>query len=278
MKFANYTQFYTDRKLRGIEYAAAHTVALGFDAVEYFGKVPSGIYHNATEERKILFQYGLTVTCYSVYVQLLTANTNEVKKQIKEEIEAAVILGAKYFHHTIFPHYSVLNTNRTYEEVLSGVVDLVEYIAKECNQRGLVCLYEPQGAYFNGVDGLDRLFLEIKNRGYDVGICGDMGNSFFVDVNSKDIFKHFGKDILHVHAKDYLFTNEEISKESPHTSLSGAFIYDAPLGTGSVDLEYCLGKLKENGYDGTISFEIEGSDEYLRDALAAVRTMWKNII
>ena len=71
MKFANYTQFYTDRKQYGMEYAAAHTAALGFDAVEYFGKVPTGIYPNAARDRNILSQYGLEVACYSVYVQLL---------------------------------------------------------------------------------------------------------------------------------------------------------------------------------------------------------------
>ena len=72
MKFANYTQFYTDRKQHGIEYAAAHTASLGFDAVEYFGKVPTGIYANVENERNVLFQYGLEVACFSVYVQLLT--------------------------------------------------------------------------------------------------------------------------------------------------------------------------------------------------------------
>ena len=274
MKFANYTQFYTDRKQRGIEYAAAHTAALGFDAVEYFGKVPTGIYPNAARDRNILSQYGLEVACYSVYVQLLAENASEVKFRMAQEIEAAAILGARYFHHTVFPHYS-FNEETSYEEILEKVIDLIEYIAKECNQRGIVCLYEPQGAYFNGTRGLCGLFSEIKHRGYNVGICGDMGNSFFVDVDPKDIFKYFAKDIFHVHVKDYLVTTEKISEKLPHRSLSGAYIYDAKLGEGSVDIGYCFDILRSNGYDGAVSFEMEGNDEYLRDALAAVKAMWE---
>ena len=274
MKFANYTQFYTDRKQLGIEYAAAHAAALGFDAVEYFGKVPTGIYQNAAAERHILSEYGLEVACYSVYVQLLTDNASEVKRQMAQEIEAASLLESKYFHHTIFPHYSLISDS-SYEQVLFEVIELVEFIAKECNRKGIVCLYEPQGAYFNGRCGLGGLLSEIKIRGYDVGICGDMGNSFFVDVDPKDIFGQFANDIRHVHIKDYLVTTEKIAEKPPHMSLSGRFIYDAKLGEGSVDIGYCFDMLRANDYDGAISFEIEGDDEYLRDALATVKAMWK---
>ena len=277
MKFANYTQFYTDRKQLGIEYAASHTATLGFDAVEYFGKVPSGIFQNAANERNVLSQYGLEVACYSVYVQLLTENVSEVKSQMAQEIEAAAILGSKYFHHTIFPHYSLI-PDSSYEKVLFEVVDLVEFIAKECNRKGIVCLYEPQGAYFNGTCGLNGLLSEIKSRGYDVGVCGDMGNSFFVDVDPKHVFKHFANDIRHVHIKDYLVTKEKIAENPPHKSLSDTYIYDAKLGGGSVDIEYCFDILKANSYNAAISFEIEGDDEYLRSALDSVKRMWKNNI
>ncbi len=271
MKYISYTQFYRDRAEKGIEYAAAHAAELGFDGVEYFGRVPSGICENAAYEREVLSRYGLEVACYSVMVQLLCDDPARTEAQMLREIEAAEALGSPCFHHTLFPPYSMKGVTHTYEEVLDRILDSAERIAKECDRRGILCLYEPQGVYFNGTEGLSRILRELRNRDCRVNVCGDFGNSFFVDVDPCEIFDRFAREIRHVHVKDYLLTDRIDPQKRTYESLSGKLIYDTTLGTGAVNFSHGFRALRQVGYDGAISFELEGSDRELREALTFVK-------
>ncbi len=271
MKFTNYTQFYRDRDGQGIVYAARHTRSLGFDGVEYFTRAPAELWRTAKEERRVLDGHALGVSCYSVLVGLYSDDPRTVEEQMARHLEAAAILGSPYVHHTLFPPYSMKGVTASYGEVFAGVIDLAERIAKRCEALGMVCLYEPQGVYFNGIDGLSRIYSELKERGCRIGICGDFGNSFFVDVDPKDIFDRFAAEIRHVHVKDYRLTHEIDPAKRVYESLSGRYIYDTEVGTGAVDFTHGFRALQAVGYDGAVSFEIEGSDEELRGAMALIR-------
>lgn len=271
MKFASYSQFYQDRKQFGIEYAAAHAASLGFDAIEYIEISYDEHMEDPAKVREVLDRYGLTVVCYSVYVQLFTTDQADVEKHMLRHVEAAAALGAGHLHHTLFPPYNKARITNTYEEVFDGIIDLAERIAKACNKRGIVCLYEPQGAYFNGVTGLEKFLHEMKRRGCMVGICGDFGNSLFVDVDPREIFKAFAKEIYHVHVKDYLVTDEKKPEKKTRRSAIGRLLYDAAVGEGSVDFAYGFRELKRVGYVGAISFEIQTSDEEFAKAIAYIK-------
>ena len=103
MIFTNYTQFYRDRNTLGIEYAASHTKALGFDGVEYYTRASSELWRSAAEDRRVLDGHGLPVSCYSVGVQLFTDDPETAEEQMARHIEAAAALGSPYLHHTLFP-------------------------------------------------------------------------------------------------------------------------------------------------------------------------------
>ena len=273
MKFANYTQFYRDREQHGIEYAAEHAAKLGLDGVEYFVSAPSPIYASAKDEKAVLDRYGLDVVCYSVGVQLFVNDQKTVEEQMLREIEAAAILGASYFHHTLCPSYVIDAVPSSYEEVFKRIVDVAERIARACNQHGITCLYEPQGMYFNGVEGLEKMVCEIQRRGCKVGVCGDFGNSLFVDVDPRRIFDRFCKDICHVHVKDYLVTDQPIPDKTAYRSASGKYIHDTLIGQGVVDFAHGFEALRRAGYDGVISLEAEGSDEELLSALRFLKQL-----
>lgn len=271
MKFANYTQFYRDREKHGIEYAAKHTLKLGFDSVEYFVCAPSTALQTAKEERAVLDRYGLDVACYSVSVQLFCNDPKQIEAQMLREVEAAAILGAPYLHHTLCPNYIIDAKPQGYEEVFERIISSAEQIARACNQCGITCLYEPQGAYFNGVVGLDKIVTELKRRGCKVGVCGDFGNSFFADVDPCDVFDHFADQIRHVHIKDLLVTDQPISERNVYFSATGKPIYDVPVGNGSVDFAHGFRSLQQANYQGTISFETEGTDEALQKDLQYIK-------
>lgn len=271
MKFANYTEFNRDKKKHGVEYAVKRTKELGFDSVEWFESSHLKHLEDVDTSVKILKHYEISMACYSVLASLFDAVPSELEEHMKIHAEAAAKLGSKYLHHTVFPPVNMIEVKNSFNEVFDSVVDVAERVAKNCNAHGLICLYEPQGVYFNGVEGLGKFFEEMVRRGCKVGICGDFGNPFFVDVDSTRVFKTFAKEIEHIHVKDYLVTDTEFPADKIYKSLSGKNIYEAELGKGTVDLAYGFREMSKVGYNGSVSFEFGGNDEELKEKLKYIK-------
>ena len=61
------------------------------------------------------------------------------------------------------------------QDILPALLERACAVAAYANSLGLTVLYEPQGFYVNGLDGFTRFFEEMKQRGYRIGVCGDVG-------------------------------------------------------------------------------------------------------
>lgn len=277
MKRTNYNLFEKEMCERGYVYALDRTAQLGFDAIEFIDLVPNNVQRMtgpdmARDMRAEMDKRGLTISCYSLLVDLAAENVDEQLEKVCTHIECAAILGTPFMHHTIVPWLSLPEGAPSYGEMFKRIIDNADKIARMCNERGIICLYEPQGMYFNGVDGLMPLLTEMKVRGRKVGICGDLGNSYFADTAPTEIFKSFKDDILHIHIKDYLY---EKTGNGDYTSRGGASISVAEIGEGSTDFEKCLSFVK--GYDGAISYEFVGDDGSIMRAHAFVDKLVRDI-
>lgn len=277
MKFSNYSLFSREINTKGLTEALEHTLRLGFDAVEWI--------ENATIEtcritdlsaaraaKKEIFGRNLSVSCYSLLANLLSEDIDAQMKRIFKNIEYAAELEAPFFHHTIIPGYEVREGAPSYDEALTRVADNAERIARYCNENGMICLYEPQGIYFNGVKGLRGIFSEMKARGCKVGICGDTGNSLYVDTPPIEIYESFAEDIKHIHVKDYAYTTVPVSEKQ--VSTSGKYIKDVALGDGSADFRRCFDFVK--GYDGDVSFEMNCDDVQMEKNQAFIREIFNS--
>lgn len=276
MNLTNYSLFCEDVEKKGLEYALEHTVSLGFEAVEFLNIVDSNnpiLTKNMPAEKikALLDSYGLSVSCYSVGVNLLAGNKAEKESFMRKNIELAAALGSPYFHHTVTMLLSPAPGNPSYSEVLDEVYPSVDRLAGYCEELGLTCLYEPQGVYFNGVKGLKGLFDKLKANGRKVGICADFGNSLFVDEIPEKVIAEFISDVKHVHVKDFTVSDTIINGKENHRSKGGKYLYSAEVGKGDIDQTACIELLKKIGYDGDISFEISVDDEKMKEAMEFVR-------
>ena len=274
MKFANYTIFEKDFRLFGLEYAVEHTKKLGLDAVEFIclPRVKRYIFERREDARaakKLLDSQKIPVSCYSMYVDLFKGESDDFELAL-HNIDCAAELGSPYFHHTFIPSAVYPSPRPSYEAALNAVLEKAEIIAERCADYGITCLYEPQGLYMNGVEGLSGILSEMKKRHANVGICGDSANSFFVDTPPEDIYASFKDDIKHIHVKDYLVCEPDGS-ECRYRSLKGKYIREAALGSGSVDFPKIFSILPD--YSGDISMEFAASDEEMREAVEYIRTL-----
>lgn len=264
-----------------IDAAAAH----GFDAIEPFPCADLDTVEQAREIGAYIRDKGMAVSCFSTGCQLLGAGSRAALEQMKQRIDMAAALGAPYFHHTIHPQLTHPRAGEmSFVQALREAEPLLRELCAYAADRGVECVYEDQGTYFNGVWAISRLIEQLD--GAKFGLVADMGNIFFVDERPEDFIGAFSAYIRHVHCKDYLFKSGAAAAPGRgwYFTRKGNFIRDTIVGHGAVNYAAVMQLLRQIGYDGWYSLEnaaIESADvaipmamenlrRYYADAQAAV--------
>ena len=282
MKFSSYNTFLYDLDKQGLEYAAERAERLGFSGVELLDLCP--LRSRATYERYSVDEYraafdrhSLELACYSSAALLYTDDEKATLAEIGKQAEFAAALGSKIFHHTFTIGFAHTPKTLAFDTVLNRVASMAERVAEKCDRLGMTCIYEPQGAYFNGEDGFFKLRAEMKRRGVNTGVCADVGNSLFFDEKGEDIIKKCASDVMHVHAKDYIMSDEPLPL-FPNNQISngGKHLYDCEIGTGVVNFLECFKPLKEIGYDGYFSIELVADDESNERMIKYMKNIYEN--
>ena len=282
--FTFYTDFPTHVKKYGIESAAKYATDHGYSSVEFLdmagtdGYVPTvKSIAEAIEVKKVLDRYGLKVACFSVGAVLIERGAPARLKasavdELKYYARLAKTLGSPFLHHTLVLDLTLPENAASYDDVFNVVLGAADEIANFCESLGLTCLYEPQGMYFNGLEGYGRIYRELKRRHKNVGFCADVGNSLFADEMPYEIFKEFAADALHVHLKNYIPNTDANAGEVCNLrSRGGTYLDTTPLESGSINIPACLKILKEAGYRGAFALEDSYSDTETSSAMELVK-------
>jgi sugar phosphate isomerase/epimerase len=248
----------------GIEKTLDFTVERGFSSVEYLD-FPSEYVFTTDEARTLkesLDRHGLKCACYSVAANVMAQRGGMYGEKsgveaLKNCADRAVILGAPYFHHTMTMGMPInVCPEEDFDNFFESLCDCAEEVGKYANSIGLTVLYEPQGPFVNGIERFGRLYFEMKRRGVDVYVCGDIGNTLFADTSPVDFYKKFAADVRHAHLKDYVIDSASEVKDSPTAySVSGIRLNEVMLCTGDIDVAACLSLFKEQGYNGAFAIE-----------------------
>ena len=106
----------------------------------------------------------------------------------------------------------------------------------------------------------------MRARGCEVGVCGDTGNSVYVDCMPTEIFGAFKNDIKHIHLKDFRYG---IDESGIAISSGGKVIKNACFGMGNVGALESLDILP--WYNSVISFEFAAPDEEVKRVLKLLK-------
>lgn len=247
-------------KERGWEATAKEALRLGCNMLETIDNPqdPETPVLNSIEQvreaRRLLDSHGVSISCCSVFANLY--KSPETVSFLKSYAELAAEIGSPFLHHTLLPWIEPCDEIPEAEEAIECVVDAAEEIANHAAKFGITCLYEGQGLIANGIEGYHKFFDEIKRRCKNVGVCGDIGNTLFVDVAPKDFIREFITDIKHVHVKEYRRFPSTAEKEPGWLrTRDGSYIADVPLGTGICEIDECMKTLKDAGYNDVVSIE-----------------------
>lgn len=268
LRLTSYAGFTDDLLANGAEWAVSRAEQLGFESIELIDVIPYEETRclpeklNVQELLRALSSRGMSVGCYSLAVTLPGHDGEWLLGEIGRQIELAAALGSPFFHHTIILDLVYNPDAPSYEETLEQILPLTKRIWQMCRDSGISLVYEPQGMYFNGVEGLGRFLDRMRESCPGIGVVADIGNPLFVDADPYEVVCAFGDAVKHVHVKDYIVSDEPIEGKSGYVSRGGKHLYDCPPGEGGVGVGECIRYLIDKGYTGRVSVETEDcSDE-----------------
>lgn len=267
MRFTFYTYFNSMAAREGLEKTADYAAEHGFSAVELLesaGAASPALIKDtamAKEAKKILAVRGLDVACWSVGTTVY--KNAEAVASLKRQAEVASELECPFLHHTLLLWLAPFEGMPTFDEAIAGAVEAASEVADYARPLGVKCIYEDQGMYANGVEGFGKFYSQMKKRCSNVGVCGDMGNSLFVDEGAERFFAAYAEDICHVHVKDYLVrTFREAPSRYWYPTKGGRWLRETMVGDGNVDVSACMDILQKAGYSGTYALELSHPEPF----------------
>jgi inosose dehydratase len=139
-------------------------------------------------------------------------------------------------------------------ERLAAALDRVMDIADE---HGLTATYHPHlSTIVEGPDQVDDIFARTG-----IGFCPDLGHLAAAGGDCVDLVRRYADRIPYIHYKD--------------VTAAGAFV---PLGEGTVDFGGVTDALREAGYDGWITIELDGYDGDPDEAAHANRQHIRDLV
>ena len=279
-----FTGFCNNIDKYGIEAAAKYAKDCGFDGVEFFymARDPKNVpdIEEARKYKEVLDRVGLEVPCVSVGVTLVRNDNPEKICQsdldgLLRALDFAAAVGAKYLHHTLILTLEKENLEGlTYDGVFPLVMEAAKIAANKAAQLGITVLYEPQGAFFNGEEGFDKFYTEIKKYCKNVGVCGDVANTCWVSEFPYSFIEKYSSEIYHAHLKDYLLS--DCAGEDYGPALRGPmYIKAIPIGEGDLDFKRLLEIYRSHGYSAYYSLE-DGPNVTSKERIASIMEYLKS--
>ncbi len=253
-----------DGKMTFME-AVDYAQKLGVNAIEPYPR--SEFTEPDVEAARRLSEYAaekkVGICCFSMAADVVTGDVKAAVEMLKRYADTAAAMGSPYLHHTILPALGFDENGMPFKEALRRAVQAVREVYDYAEQKGVKCLYEDQGFYFNGVQRFDDFLGEV-NR--DVGVVADLGNILFVGETPEAFLARFAPRVKHVHVKDYLYKDSRwpMPGEGWYISRDGGYLRGTVIGHGVVNFERCFSILNSVGYDGYFSLEYDGMEEACR--------------
>lgn len=264
MSFTLYNYFCTLVAKNGIENAAKFAYDTGFSSVEIYANTESFPFADENAAKyslEVLKKYGLKVACYSVGADLYSKKTDTVQL-LKKHVGIACALDSPLFHHTVISSFNpdILNIYPSFDVVFDEILTKASSVVAECKKYGITTIYEPQGMYVNGINNFSKFYGELKKIYDNLGVCGDIGNTLFVDTAPLDFYKIFAKEVKHVHIKDYSYINNMAPDCRTYKTINNNTLIEAALGKGDVNVKECIKLFKDAGYKGNYALETSYKD------------------
>ena len=234
---------------------------IGLDAIEFIElKVEDPIAH-ARELRDFCAGIGLEISAYAVGMNLLKGDGEENVNTLFKCVDVAEALGAPVMRHDIC---SALPEGMTWEEAIPVMVPMIRRVTEYAAEKGIKTCSENHGFIFQDSERVEKVIEAVNHENYRWLL--DIGNFLCADEAPLDAIARALPYTIHVHVKDFLYRKVgegEIAPVGFFKTRNGNLLRGTILGHGDVPVAACVQRIRDYGYDGTVSLEFEGAEDNL---------------
>ncbi|MGK9251087.1 sugar phosphate isomerase/epimerase family protein [Paenibacillus humicus] len=223
-------------------------------------------------------QRGIAVSNYAVganFQGLSEENYRAEIQRIKEQVDIAAALGARFMRHDVASDtdLSIGNFNRSLDKLAAACREIADYAAG----FGITTSVENHGYFIQHSDRVQALVEAVDRPNFRTTL--DVGNFMCADENSVAAVKANLPIASVVHFKDfYLRPSYRNPGEGWFRTAGGSYLRGAVIGNGDIDMPEVVRIVKSSGYDGYVSVEFEGLEDCrlgARAGLANLRRLWE---
>ena len=257
------------------------TKEFGFDAIEFVEfTAPEGKtqLEFAAELRAYAEKIGLGIASYTIGANFLQDDVAAEVARLKGEVDIAAVLGVPVMRHDIFSRYPDSYTGvKTYKAVLPIIAPAIREVSEYAASKGIITMSENHGFIMQDADRLLELYTAVGCTNYRY-LC-DIGNFICADEDSTIAVGKLKDLIAHVHVKDFFIRSgmEPAPGKGWFQTRSGNYVRGTIFGQGNIPALQCLRIIKNSGYDGYISLELEGMEDTLMSIEIGLENMKRYI-
>lgn len=247
----------------------------GYDLIETPALIDE-IRNKASEE-------GIRLSNYAIGANFLQPDEESYRAEIervKKHVDVAAKLGVPRMRHDVAsrPLDDDLSLSQ-FERDLPAIVKACREITEYAEDKGVVTMVENHGFYVQSSERIYRLVKEVNHKNYKTLL--DVGNFLCADEDPLLAVKRNLEIAEIIHLKDfYRRSSAPAPGEGWFSTVGGYALRGSILGHGDIDLPAVMKVIKESGYDGDISLEFEGMEDYklgTRLGLQYGRSLWDSI-
>lgn len=204
--------------------------------------------------RDYIRKYGMGISAYSVVNDFVQPEESARKEQIdsvKCGIDRACTLGTGIVR--IFS--GNFREGIGFEMERKWIVDGFIEVSKYAEENGIIVVLENHGLFAGKSSQIKSLIDEVASPNFKANT--DTGNFILVNENPLEAIRALKDVIGFVHFKDF----KEDTSNGVYDSLDGRRYNGVALGEGEVTLDAIVGFLHDNGYNGYLSIEYEGTGD-----------------
>ncbi len=265
----SYSQYIRAEKMTQLD-AVSKAKEMGFDAIEFTDLMPPEGETKLSYAKRICEEAkrcGIEISAYVVSANLAQKDTTQEVQKLKERVDEASALGAKFFRHDVMYGYDDF---RSFDLALPTIVSAIREVTEYAEKLGIKTMSENHGYIAQDSDRMERLFNAVNHENY--GALIDIGNFACADEDSALAVSRLANFAFMVHAKD--FKKMKFTPEAPegHFQTRGAnYLKGVAVGKGDIPVAQCFAILKRAGFDGYVDIEYEGAEDCIEGIAEGLR-------
>ncbi len=215
--------------------------------------------------KKALETNGMEVSSYSIdndFIQPEETKREEQVGMMKDGIDIACDLGAKFVR--------VFSGNEKegipFEEARGWIVEGFKSAVPYAEGKGVTLVIENHGLFVGKSDQVRGLIEAVGSK--NLRANADVSNFLLANENPLEAVKNLKDYISFVHFKDFKELPE--GSEGGYLALDGRRYEGTVIGKGEVPMREIVEVLSENGYDGFLSIEYEGTGDPIEETKESI--------